>query len=290
MIAFLLSLIVGCLGLACLWTYQLVTRHTLVLERLLGQERRTKQSGLAPWLLRWATEAAGPGERYTSPKQQAKIERLLYLAGQPYGLDLRLFLGLRFLALMALMGLGTPVAFLFGFQPLLILLVLGYYAPIWWLTGRANDRQAEIAAQVPDFLDTLAVSLRAGAGFYPTLKKVAQRFGGPLGAEFQTVIHQIEIGEPMVKALRAIRERTTSRELDLVLDQLAQAIELGVPVATTLVSQAASIRLLRVQRAKEKAAQASPKITMLTTFLVTPGVLVLQEKFMGMVDKIDGGE
>lgn len=281
LLAVLLVLIVLCLGMAAVWVHYLVIRRQEVLERVRPEGESGKTAGqLPPWLLKLAKDYIESGERYTPKGQRAKIERWLTYAGQPYGLDVPTFLGLRFVSIFVGLFLGAPLTFLLGYRILLVAMVLGYFVPVWWLKSRAEERQEEIAARLPDFLDTLAVSLRAGTGFYPTLCKVAHRFGGPLGAEFTLVVQQMEMGEPISSALRSIRQRTTCRELDLCVESITQGLDLGVPVAATLAAQANALRTGRVQRAKEKAAKASPKITMLTTMLVTPGVFLL---LIGMV-------
>jgi tight adherence protein C len=270
------------LALACaaVWLHHLLTRRRLVMARLLPPPEKARHRGLPPWLLRLVRAAAPTGERYAGAGQRTRLEQLLLFAGHPWGLDLTTFLGLRMVAVFAGMALGVLLSFLVGMRPMLVLMAIGYFAPGIWLKGRAADRQAEIAAALPDFLDTLAVSLRAGVGLYPALKKVAGRFGGPLGAEFTRIVEQIDMGVPMADALRSIRQRTNCRDLELCIDSLTQSLDLGVPVAATLAAQAAAVRRGRVQRAKEKAAKASPKITLLTTFLVTPGVFLL---LIGMV-------
>lgn len=277
----LLTLSLFCFGLAVLVHHGLTTRRQLLAKRLNPPTPKERKRGTLPnWLRKLAQEAAPTGERYASAAQQAKIERWLQLAGRPYELDLRLFLGIRMLGVLLGMAVGVLLSFLFGIRPMLVLMVLGYYAPIWWLKSKATDRQNEIAATLPDFLDALAISLQAGVGFLPALKKVSRRFGGPLGGEFGRAVEEIDLGVPMADALQSLGQRTTSRDLELCVQALAESLELGVPVAGTLLAQAASVRITRVQRAKEMAAKASPKITLLTTFLVTPGVFFL---LVGMV-------
>lgn len=277
----MLSLSVLSFSVAAIWTHHAVSRRRLILGRIDPPTAREHRSGRLPgWLQRLAMEAAPTGGRYTSPGQRARIEEWLFFAGRPYGMDLPPFLGLRFLVVLAGMSLGVLLSFLLGMRPMLVLMLLGYYAPIWWLRARATDRQAEIAMTLPDLLDTLAVSLRAGVGLLPALRKVSRRFGGPLGAEMARVVEQIDMGVPMAEALHSMLPRTNCRELELSIQALVQSLELGVPVAPTLAAQAASVRAGRVQRAKVLAARASPQITMLTTFLVTPGVFLL---LIGMV-------
>ncbi|MFS8640847.1 MAG: type II secretion system F family protein [Symbiobacteriaceae bacterium] len=280
-LAIVLSLAVLSFGLALIWVHHLYSRRQQVLGRVSPPSRRTQQEGRLPdWLLKLARDSIPSGERYTPPGQREKIGRWLAYAGNPYGLDLPTFLGLRFVVVVAALLVAVPLTFLFGYQVLLALLFLGYFAPVWWLKGKAEERQDEIAARLPDFIEALAISLRAGTGFYPTLRRVAQRFGGPLGAEFTQVVLQIEMGQPMAEALQSVKERTACRELDLCVEAIAQGLELGVPIADTLAAQARALRTARIQRAKEQAAKASPKITLITTLLVTPGVFLL---LIGMV-------
>lgn len=280
-LALLLSLSVLALACAALWTHHLFSRRRQVRDRLDPPGQRGPRKGQLPaWLKRLAAQAAPTGERYTAPGQRAKLSELLLFAGHPYEMDLATFLGVRFLAVLGAMALGVLLSFFMGMRPMLLLLPVGYFAPVWWLKARAADRQTEIAAALPDLLDTLAVSLRAGVGLLPALRKVGVRFGGPLGAEVARVVERIDMGVPIAEALRSMLQRTTCRELDSCVQTLMQSLELGVPVAPMLAAQAASVRAGRVHRAKQMAARASPKITMLTTFLVTPGVFLL---LIGMV-------
>lgn len=64
-------------------------------------------------------------------------------------------------------------------------------------------------------------------------------------------------------------------------------MQLGVPIATTFKLQANDMRVIRKEQIKEEAAKASPKITLITTFIVMPtaifliGGLMIMNMFMG---------
>jgi tight adherence protein C len=51
---------------------------------------------------------------------------------------------------------------------------------------------------------------------------------------------------------------------------LLQGLKLGVPIATTFKVQAEDMRQFREEQVKELAAKASPKVTLVTTFVVAP--------------------
>ena len=61
-----------------------------------------------------------------------------------------------------------------------------------------------------------------------------------------------------------------------------QAEELGTPITRTLEAQAVELRQRRINRAREKASQASPNISLITVFLIVPAVLCLFLSMMAM--------
>jgi tight adherence protein C len=108
----------------------------------------------------------------------------------------------------------------------------------------------------------------------PALRLVAERFAGPLSQELLHFCQEVEIGLPRIEAYKNILARNKCKELDVLVQALIQGAQLGVPIATTFAIQARDMRALRAHRAKELAAKASPKITLVTTFLVTPAVFL----------------
>ena len=51
---------------------------------------------------------------------------------------------------------------------------------------------------------------------------------------------------------------------------LIQGMDLGIPIAKTFQIQAEELREIRQEQVKELAAKASPKVTLVTTFLIAP--------------------
>ena len=70
----------------------------------------------------------------------------------------------------------------------------GWFAPDVWLSRAGRLRQEAIERTLPDFLDILAVSVRAGLGYRYALRRVAESLGGPVGEEMLTVLRQIDLG------------------------------------------------------------------------------------------------
>ncbi|WP_261134630.1 type II secretion system F family protein [Bacillus sp. Marseille-Q3570] len=226
-----------------------------------------------------AAEYAGPtGIKYPFFSDKEKDEQLLVKAGNPMGLRLESFYGLRFvLGLGALMFsilyvfLGLP----FGLMTIVLFPLAGFFGPNLWLWMKARDRQEQISSMMPDFLDTVSVTLQAGVSLDGALKQVTKQLGGPLSEEIDRFNREIELGVPRRTAYENLINRNSSKELEMLVTSLLQGSSLGVPVSQTFKIQADDLRAMRGFKAKEKAAKASPQITLVTTFFVAPAVFFL---------------
>lgn len=259
-----------------------LTRHLSARESLLTRFRQgvpVQQSlaaGLPAWLRTLARELAPLGMRLGGYSQEATARQLLY-AGSPGALTTEEFLGLRAGAaavVSALCGLGTAVGL---FRPLLVpvLVPVAWFAPAWWLHTQAQERQGAVAAGLPDFLDTVSVGLLAGLSLDASIRLVAANTSGPLGEEMARFAGEVGLGVPRTDALYHLQQRCPGPEVQTLVQSLLQGYELGVPVATVLAQQARHLRSMRAERARELAARASPKIILVTTFIITPGVMLL---------------
>jgi len=63
--------------------------------------------------------------------------------------------------------------------------ILGFMAPDFYLSSRANGRGSAILDQLPDALDLLTISVEAGLGFDAAIVKVTEKLKGPLSDEFK---------------------------------------------------------------------------------------------------------
>ena len=90
-------------------------------------------------------------------------------------------------------------------------LMFGYTIPEFWLGGRVKKRQHVILLQIPDALDLLTISVRAGLGFDAALGKVVEKMEGPLVDEFRRALAEVRVGKARRDALRDIVPRTEVR-------------------------------------------------------------------------------
>ena len=223
--------------------------------------------------------------------RRAVLEHRLDYAGRPGNLTVQGFIGLK-AALALLLGvvvggllllLGSNVVFM------LLLGVLGWFGPDFWLSRAGRLRQESIERTLPDFLDILSVSVRAGLGYRYALRRVAEALEGPVSEEMLTVLRQIDLGQERRDAFLALRERNQSESLKSFVAAQLQAEELGVPLAEALNDIASDMRRLAHQNARRHAQRAGPRVSLIVTTLIVPGSMILILLSVLFATGADGG-
>lgn len=241
-------------------------------------------------LTEYADDFSSIGQRVNFFSEPHEVEEWLRKAGNPLDLTVERFQGIKmFFASVGLVAglvflvLGLPLA-QFG---IILSPIIGYFAPILLLKNHAKKRQGRLRFDLPDFLDTISVSLQAGVSLDQALREVVKFFSGPINEEFSRFNQEIELGVQRETAYRNLLKRNDNPEFQSLIKSLIQGMQLGVPIATTFKLQANDMRVIRKEQIKEEAAKASPKITLITTFIVMPtaifliGGLMIMNMFMG---------
>ena len=226
-----------------------------------------------------AAEYVGPtAKKYPLMFDFEKDETMLTRAGNPFDLRVESLHGLRFVLGFGSLLLSMVYSFLglpLGLLTLLLFPIGGFMFPSLLIWYEAKERQELISVAMPDFLDTVSVTLQAGVSLDAALRQVTNQMGGPLSEEIQRFNREVDLGVPRKQAFEHILTRNTAKELEMLVHSLIQGSDLGVPVSTTFRVQAEDLRAMRGYRAKEKAAKANPQVTLVTTFLVAPAVFLL---------------
>jgi tight adherence protein C len=222
--------------------------------------------------------------RVTSTSFTQQTEKRLALAGNPGGLRVADWLGIKavgalvgagiFFALFFVVGvLGLPIVLRVLMIP--IGLLFGYTIPEFWLGGRVRRRQKDILLQIPDALDLLTISVRAGLGFDGALAKVVEKLKGPLTEEFRRALAEIRVGKARRDALRDIVPRTDVAALTNFIGAIIQAEQLGVSISKVLQVQSEQLRIERRQRAEEMAAKAPIKMLFPLVGCIFPSLFIV---------------
>jgi tight adherence protein C len=225
---------------------------------------------------------SGIGTRLTSRERVGRTELRLAEAGYPYGLRTIDFMGLKVVAAITVSGLVFLVLGVAlgssGIQTLIfagIAVVAGFFLPDYWLITRIKARQKAILLAIPDVLDLLTISVKAGLGFDSALGKVVEKTEGPLTDEFRRALAEVRIGKPRREALKEMVGRTNVPALTNFIGAIVQAEQLGVAIANVLEVQSEQLRIERRQRAEEMAAKAPIKMLFPLVGCIFPSMFIV---------------
>jgi tight adherence protein C len=229
-----------------------------------------------------AARLSGRVSRLSSTNFSERTEKRLALAGNPGEMRTADWLGIKaivavvtagiiFVLFAFLLGSGLLQGVLFG----VLGLGIGYILPEFWLSGRVRRRQKAILLQIPDALDLLTISVRAGLGFDAALGKVVEKMKGPLIDEFRRALAEVRVGKVRRDALRDIIPRTEVQPLTNFVGAIIQAEQLGVSISKVLQVQSEQLRIERRQRAEEQAAKAPIKMLFPLVGCIFPSLFIV---------------
>jgi tight adherence protein C len=222
--------------------------------------------------------------RAASSSFTERTEKRLALAGNPG--DIRVPDWLAVKAVGAVIGgivffllffVGGVLSLPFVIQVLMVPLgaYMGYALPEFWLGRRIKKRQKAILLMIPDTLDLLTISVRAGLGFDAALAKVVEKLKGPLTEEFRRALAEVRVGKARREALRDIVPRTEVGPLTNFIGAIIQAEQLGVSISKVLQVQSEQLRIERRQRAEAEAARAPIKMLFPLVGCIFPSLFIV---------------
>jgi len=245
------------------------------------EELELQQPFLERTLRPLANRLSGSVQRITSASFTTRTQRRLAMAGNPGDLGVTEWLG--FKAIFAFIGSGVLflLTLLLGLPIIMTLalgilgLGIGYIGPEFWLGRRVKARQKSIIRMIPDSLDLLTISVRAGLGFDAALAKVVEKVKGPLSDEFRRALAEVRVGKTRRDALRDIVPRTEVPPLTNFIGAIIQAEQLGVSISKVLQVQSEQLRIERRQRAEEMAAKAPIKMLFPLVGCIFPSLFIV---------------
>jgi tight adherence protein C len=228
-----------------------------------------------------AARLSGLVARVTSTSFSERTEKRLAMAGNPGDMRVSDWLGMKALASGAAFGVAFLLFGLLGGNLAMGLLLGlaglggGYIFPEFWLGGRVRRRQKAILLSLPDALDLLTISVRAGLAFDAALGKVVEKMQGPLVEEFRRALAEVRVGKARREALRDIVPRTEVQPLTNFIGAIIQAEQLGVSISKVLQVQSEQLRIERRQRAEEQAAKAPIKMLFPLVGCIFPSLFIV---------------
>jgi tight adherence protein C len=251
------------------------------LEEVTRQVRRPQAGGGSRPSLLNADIVAKPFtvfRKFFSSDPDPQLVRRLMLAGYRKPAHADIFLGVR-LALPALLGVSIALliesnVFLF----FLVALVVGFFAPDFWLSHAITKRREKIRLSLPDGLDMLAISMEAGLGLDQAIVRIGQEFRAShreLSEEFLQINFEQRAGVQRIAAWKEFADRANIESVRSFVAMLIQTDRFGTPISKSLGNFSDALRLQRRQTAEEQAAKTTIKLVPPLVFFIFPSIAVV---------------
>ena len=161
----------------------------------------------------------------------------------------------------------------------LILGVIGFFLPDFWLSQRIKERKRLITNALPDILDLLVVCVEAGMGLDAAVAKVTDPeimgVSSPLHKEMRRMHLEFRAGRPRTEALHGLGMRTGVDDVRKIVAAFIQTEKLGTSLASTLRVHADASRVARRLRAEKQAQLAPLKMLFPIVFFLFPSFLIV---------------
>ncbi|MDD4891056.1 MAG: type II secretion system F family protein [Phycisphaerae bacterium] len=207
------------------------------------------------------------------PRLKRSIQRNLIASGNPSYYSVNEYLALSLLigtVLSMLIILGGMIGGQdFNLLVTLFAWIIGFWGPIFRLSGKAKARVRVISRKIPYALDLIALSMGAGATFTEAVRTLVREDpADEFNRELSQVLAEVELGKTRNEALQNLSDRIPLESLRTIVGAILQAESLGTPLTDVLKSQSNLLRHQRSVRAEKLAATASVRI-------LIPSVLIL---------------
>lgn len=142
----------------------------------------------------------------------------------------------------------------------LIAALLGAALPrITWAVMRRR-RRARLTVQLPDGMNMMAGTLRAGASMQMALNIIVTEAPAPLSQEFSLLLREQRLGLALEDSLRGMAQRLEMEEVDLFVSALTIAKEVGGNLSEILERLAATLRQKATMEGKIRALTSQGKL------------------------------
>ena len=181
------------------------------------------------------------------------------------GLRLQPFQFLAVQEVVAVIAVGLGVAWYlsrpaqhFNSGTLMIVIFVGFLAPLLWLRQQIQLRRMQVSQDLPEVVDLLALCVGAGTDLMGALTKVVKEFRPcPLRDELAVVLQEVRVGRRRREALREMAIRLNTPETTAFVRTLIQVDRMGTGLAQAMPILSEDMRIQRYNWA-ERFAQKAP--------------------------------
>jgi len=238
----------------------------------------------------------------TRSDELAQLRASLIRAGYRRPHAMEIFLGVKLSAtplitslfLVINSNLPSPIEFPMDAGLALVVAAIAFFFPNLYLFSRTRERQQSLERALPDAMDLLVTCVEAGLGLDAAIARVSEEMvlAAPLLAEEMShTFREIQAGVQRAEAFRRLAERTGVEDLRALSAILIQTDMFGTSIARALRVHSESMRVRRGQRAEEKAAMVSVKMTIPLILCILPSLIaIVMGPAVAMIVKNFSGE
>lgn len=275
----------------------------LLLESLflLWQESRIEQSRKIKERIRVMSAGGAHGEgalklvRTTQLSSNAVLDRILSALPRVHAVDRLLQQSGSNLSVLRFLGIQL-ILFIVLFVPLLVFLpipwsfsavisaIIALLAPIAIIKSMQQKRHRKFVEQLPEALEFMARSLRAGNPFSASIRAVSEEMPSPIGLEFGITFDEINYGLSQEDALYNLGDRVGVNELRYFITAVIVQKQVGGNLADILK------RLAEMMRKRERTfrdikthaaeMKTSANVLIALPFIVAGAILFLNPKYL----------
>ncbi len=190
--------------------------------------------------------------------------------------------------LLVAMAVGAAVGGFLGYvlQPLgFMIFSVVFFAfllgglPYFYVRYKRGARLKELEEQLPDALDFLARSMRAGHAFSISLEMIGTEMPDPMGQEFRALFAEHNLGAPIEVAMANFGKRVPLLDVRLFISSVGLQRQTGGNLSEVLTRLAFLIRERFRLRGQVKAASAHGRLTSMV-LTILPIVMIFALNFV----------
>ena len=194
-----------------------------------------------------------------------------------YGVKVFLAIFFPFLIFLVKLSFLRTLSSLTVMELSILLALIGFYLPNFWLRRKVDMRKEKILRGLPDALDLMVVCAEAGVGLDAAIQRVGEEMklaNRPLSEEFRLLNLELRAGKQRRDALKNLALRTDLDDVRSLVTLLVQTERFGTSIAQALRVHSDSMRTKRFQRAEEVAAKLPVKLLFPLIFFIFPSLFV----------------
>jgi tight adherence protein C len=220
--------------------------------------------------------------RIKSESYRARVRDHIKTAGLSRELNEDEFIGLQILwgvmfPLFCMM-LNFALELNFSYFLMVLMIPVGFYLPIMHANAEKKRREVSVRADLPFFIDLLALSVEAQMDFFSAIQRIVDKARGTesvLAEEFGNLMQRVSMGSSKAEALKEMAARLDVPEMTSFVAVLIDAEQSGSPIAKVLKDQSEQMRLERFVRAEKAGARASQAIMIPMMVFIIPAIFIM---------------